>query len=97
MDTLEKSILYRNAEDYSLALDTYFVESFDNVLNIFHDRRISFGTKQYRLRSDLALLHWNENVDRPYTSDFGCLREYTRVIRKVKISESDSCDRHSAA
>ena len=51
-----------------MALDTYFVESFVNMRNIFHDKRISFGTKQYRMRSDLALLHWNENLDRPYSS-----------------------------
>ena len=35
---------------------------------IFHNKRISFGTKQYGLCFDLALSHWNENVDRPYTS-----------------------------
>ena len=56
MDALMKSILYRNAEDYFMALNTYLVESFNNMLNIFHDKQISFKTKQYRLRSDLALL-----------------------------------------
>ena len=35
---------------------------------IFHDKRISFGTKQYRLCFDLALLHRIENVDCLYTS-----------------------------
>ena len=35
MDALKKSILYRNAEDYFMALDTYFVESFNNVLKFF--------------------------------------------------------------
>jgi hypothetical protein len=27
-----------------------------------------FGDEQYKFRSDLAVCHWNENVDRGYTS-----------------------------
>ena len=64
-NALNKSILYRNAEDYCMTLDIYFFERFNNMLNIFHAKRISFGTKQYRLRSDLILQQWNVNVDRP--------------------------------
>jgi hypothetical protein len=43
-------------------------ESFNNVINIFQDKRISFSDEQYKFRSNLAVLHWNENVDRKYTS-----------------------------
>ena len=35
MDALKKSIFYRNAEDYCMALDTYFFERFNNVINNF--------------------------------------------------------------
>jgi hypothetical protein len=49
---------------YALAKDTFYVESFNNVINIFQDKRISFSDEQYKFRSNLAVLHWNENVDR---------------------------------
>ena len=43
MDPLKKSILCRNAEDYCIAMDTYFVESFNNVLEIFTANRFHSG------------------------------------------------------
>ena len=67
-DTLTKSLLFKKAESYYLAKDTYYVESFNNVMNIFQDKRIVFSDMQYDLRSELAVCHWNENVDREYTS-----------------------------
>ena len=51
-----------------LARDTSYVESFNNVMNIFQDKHIAFSNKQYMIKSHLAVLHWNENVDRTYTS-----------------------------
>lgn len=62
------SSVYKNAEDFSLGKDTYYVESFNNTMNMFQDKRISFGDVQYNVRADLAVCHWNENVDRTYTS-----------------------------
>ena len=49
-------------------MGTYYVESFNNVLNIFHHKRISFGDEEYFKRSQLAVCQWNENVGRDYTS-----------------------------
>jgi len=34
------------------------------TLNIFQHKRISFGNNTYKLRSTLAVIHWNENVGR---------------------------------
>ena len=65
---LRKCTVYKYPGDYVLAADTGYVESFNNVLNIFQDKRISFGNLEYVRRSHLAVLHWNENVDRPFTS-----------------------------
>uniref|UniRef100_K1QUH6 Uncharacterized protein n=1 Tax=Magallana gigas TaxID=29159 RepID=K1QUH6_MAGGI len=51
--------------------DTYSVESFNNVLNIFHDKRISFGDDSYICVQDddcTSHFHWNGNVDRYNTS-----------------------------
>jgi hypothetical protein len=57
---VKKSTVYKYPENYIYARDTFFVESFNNVLNIFQDKRVSFGDKQYKLQSNLAVCHWNE-------------------------------------
>ncbi|KAJ8322416.1 hypothetical protein KUTeg_000025 [Tegillarca granosa] len=65
---IEKSTIYKYPQDYVLGKNTAYVESFNNVMNIFQDKRVAFGDEQYRFREQLACCHWNENVDRKYTS-----------------------------
>ena len=65
---ITSSVIYTSAKDYALGRDTYYVESFNNVMNVFHDKRIAFSDNQYLARSQLATCHWNENSDRNYTS-----------------------------
>lgn len=65
---LHKSTIYVNAQDFAHGKDTHYVESFNNTMNIFQDKRISFTSKEYEKRAKLACLHWNENVDRKFTS-----------------------------
>ena len=65
---IKGSAVYKRAQDFVKALDTCHVESFNNVLNVFHDKRIAFQNTQYEMRTNLTVCHWNENVDRPYTS-----------------------------
>ena len=67
-DALKRTVVYKNPHDFVHALDTFHVESFNNVLNMFHDKRIAFGEKEYLRRSMTAVLHWNENIHRPYSS-----------------------------
>jgi hypothetical protein len=67
-DKLTRSIIYKHPQDFKYARDTFYTESFNNTVNIFQDKRIAFGDQQYSLRSYLAVLHWNENVGREYTS-----------------------------
>ena len=67
-NVLRHCVVYTNAQDYVHAIDTYYVESYNNVLNVYHDKRIVFGTIQYKMRTDLTTLDWNENVNRDYTS-----------------------------
>lgn len=62
------SSIFRYPQDYILGRDTFDVESFNNVMNIYQDKRIAFGDMQYNARSNLAVLQWNENVDRDFTS-----------------------------
>ena len=65
---ITQSTIYKNAVDFVLGKDSYRVESFNNVMNIWHDKRISFGDDQYLARSHIAVCHWNENCDREFTS-----------------------------
>ena len=70
---VRNTVVYKCPEDYIFAMDTYYVESFNNVLNIFHDKQISFGDDSYKMRTALAICHWNENVDRHNTSVYETL------------------------
>lgn len=78
------SNLYKYPEDYVLAKDTYYVESFNNTMNMFQDKRIAFGDQAYRTRSFLAVCHWNENVDRAFTSVWNPVRPNAPRSRKGK-------------
>ena len=60
--------IYKSPNDYVHCMDTHYVESFNNACLIFHDKRISFGTTEYVRRTHMAVLDWNENVDRDFTS-----------------------------
>ncbi|XP_070560549.1 uncharacterized protein [Ptychodera flava] len=66
--TLRKSSLYKHPEHYIDCKDTHYVESFNNVALLYHDKRIAFRKTGYKFRSDLTCLDWNENVDRPASS-----------------------------
>ena len=67
-DFIHSLVVYKQAQDYVYGHDTYYVESFNNVCLIYLDKRIHYQTTMYELRSNLAVLDWNEHVDRPFTS-----------------------------
>ncbi len=55
---LKKAIrqsLYKTAEDYYLDIDTFYVESFNNILNMFQDKRISFFDEEYARSSNIGM------------------------------------------
>ena len=60
--------VYKQAERYCHCMDTHYVESFNNAVLQYVDKRISFGEDSYKLRINLAILDWNEHVGRPSTS-----------------------------
>lgn len=68
LGVIKNSVVFKNPQDYRLCRDTYYVESFNNVVNVYQDKRISFSDEQYNARANLAVCHWNENVDREFTS-----------------------------
>ncbi|OWF41410.1 hypothetical protein KP79_PYT08432 [Mizuhopecten yessoensis] len=84
LSVITNSAVYKHPESYVLARNTYYVESFNNNMNIFQDKRISFSDSQYLARSQLAVCHWNENVDRPFTSVWNPRRAEAPRSRKGK-------------
>jgi len=66
--TVRSCVLYTHPQDFVHGRDTFYVESFNNVMNIFQDKRICFSSTVYDMRTKLAVLHWNCNVDRGHTS-----------------------------
>jgi len=69
MDLLSAAVqstdVYRRPKNYVHYMDTYFVKSFNNMLNTFHDKRIgTFGYSHYAIQTDLAIIHSDENVMR---------------------------------
>jgi len=67
-DAITKSTIYKHPQDDIMGKDTFHVESFNNVLNVFTDKWTVFGTDKYKRRCSLAVCHWNENCLRPFTS-----------------------------
>ena len=65
---LHSLVVYQKAEDFAASGDTYYVESFNNTCLIYLDKRVHYGDTMFELRAALAVLDWNEHVDRPYTS-----------------------------
>ncbi|CAH1238875.1 Hypp5655 [Branchiostoma lanceolatum] len=62
--------VYKHASDYVRCRDTLYVESFNNACLQYLDKRIFFGSMNYGLRMGLAILDWNEHVDRHATSRY---------------------------
>lgn len=67
-NTIKECFMYKYSQDYVLGKDKFYAESFNNFMNICQDKRILFEDDQNRFRSNLAVCHWNENVDRAFTS-----------------------------
>ena len=79
-DFLHSLTLYKNAQDYALSKDSYYVESFNNVMLVYLDKRIHLKNRTYEMKRDLAILDWNEHVDRPFTSR--CTRQQVQNCRR---------------
>ena len=67
-NAIHNLVIYKKPEDYIYCQNTHYVESYNNATLIYHDKRIVFGTAEYRRRSSMSIIEWNENVDRDYTS-----------------------------
>jgi hypothetical protein len=63
LTTVRSLDVYKHSENYVHGMSSSLVESFNNSLNIFHDKRVgSLSLQNYSLKTNLAIIHWNENV-----------------------------------
>ncbi|CAH1780860.1 unnamed protein product [Owenia fusiformis] len=70
IDLLSKFVhdtsIYKNPHLVLEGLSTSYVEAANNALRSFLPKRHSFGDTSFQVRVDLFILHWNENVNRPF-------------------------------
>ena len=62
---LQKTLIYKHPHDFIHCMDTYFLESFNNALLQYHDKRTAsqLSEDSYKFRARLAVLEWNENIN----------------------------------
>ncbi len=70
-ELLRRSMLYRFADSFVLGKSTAHVESFNNTMLMFQDKRSYYSDKVYDIKDKCSVLHWNENVGREHTSVWG--------------------------
>ena len=57
----------------------------------YHDKRINFSREVYQLRINLAVLDWNEHVNRPTTSEKNVVDvRNPRRIANIKVRKTKS-------
>ncbi|XP_070559392.1 uncharacterized protein [Ptychodera flava] len=79
---IRSSVVYKQPEHFIDCKDTHYVESYNNVVLVYTDKRVVLGNYTYKLRSDMACLDWNENVDRPATSTVAPEPDHRRPRRQ---------------
>lgn len=81
---------YKPSSDYVMGRNTSYFESFNHDMNIYTDKRTSFSNQEYNARSNLAVLQWNENMNREHTSVW-TLRDQRDPRKKAgkKLTETD--------
>jgi hypothetical protein len=65
---IKSLIIYKSPSNYIRCRNTHYVESCNNTFLIYLDKRIHYHDNMYTLRSGLAIIDWNEHVDREATS-----------------------------
>ena len=69
--------IYKHPYKYTHCRDTHYIESYHNTILIHIDKRLHFHSQMYDIKLGIAILDWNEHVDRPATS----VRNYIRHDR----------------
>nr|XP_058955494.1 uncharacterized protein LOC131782778 isoform X3 [Pocillopora verrucosa]XP_058972476.1 uncharacterized protein LOC131798834 isoform X1 [Pocillopora verrucosa]XP_058973360.1 uncharacterized protein LOC131799682 isoform X1 [Pocillopora verrucosa] len=76
--------IYRHASDYMRCRETYWIESLHSVMLIYAAKRIHYGDDTYNMCMELAILDWNENVNREASS----LQMYQHTRHPNRLAET---------
>ncbi|XP_068684450.1 uncharacterized protein [Montipora foliosa] len=76
--------IYRHATDYMRCRETFWIETLHTVMLIYVPKRIHFGDNTYNMRVELAVLDWNENVNREVSS----LQMYQHARHPNRLAET---------
>ena len=60
LDATKKSVIFQKSELFVHSMSTAHVESFNNFLNLLHNKRIAFGNDTYKLKTAMADGFWND-------------------------------------
>ena len=60
--------IYQHPEKYTHCRDTHYIESYHITILIHVDKRLHYHSLMYDIKLGIAILDWNEHVDRPATS-----------------------------
>lgn len=88
LGVIKNSVIFKHPHDYRLCKDTFYVESFNYVVNVYQDKRISFSDAQYNARTNLAVCHWNENFDRELIQFGNQITECHEVLKERKTTKN---------
>lgn len=83
---IQKFTIYTNSEDFVLAKDTCYVESFNNTMKMFQDNRFAFSNGKYQAISQLVVCHWDVTVAMPQEVTFE--KRTTCIIIQFIIPDS---------
>ena len=80
---IKNSKLYKNATLFTLGLATSHCESFFNKLNIYRNKRSHYSDLMYLLRTNMAVLMWNDSIQPKIIAK----KEKAVVKKRVKSQE----------
>ena len=63
LDAIKKSVIFQKSKLFVHNMSTAHVESFNNSLNVLHNKRISFGNDTYKMKTAMAVGFWNEGKE----------------------------------
>ena len=55
LDAIKKSVIFQKSELFVHNMSTAHVESFNNSLNLLHNKRISFGNDTYKMKTAMVV------------------------------------------
>lgn len=83
LDVLRNADIFKYG--YRICKDTYFVERFNYVVNIYYGKRIPFSNNQCSAKAKLSVCHWNKIVEREVSFIWKPNQRISRYVKERKL------------